>query len=173
MRGDTEEAAVQECPRQERELHTPAPVTDQQGPRCKCQSSCRLVDRQRGLSAILQVCGQANDEADGVLLAGYQKKDSQAPLRHTKLLTTVASSRTWRSSRVFVAQDLAITLHQFLAERVRFELTVLSYTRVPGVHLKPLGHLSVSCESDLSPLPGQQEKCPARGHPKAPTSRDG
>jgi hypothetical protein len=29
-----------------------------------------------------------------------------------------------------------------LAERVRFELTVLSYTRVPGVHLKPLGHLS-------------------------------
>ncbi len=30
-----------------------------------------------------------------------------------------------------------------MAERVRFELTVLSYTRVPGVHLKPLGHLSV------------------------------
>ena len=30
-----------------------------------------------------------------------------------------------------------------LAERVRFELTVLAYTRVPGVHLKPLGHLSV------------------------------
>ena len=29
-----------------------------------------------------------------------------------------------------------------LAERVRFELTVLAYTRVPGVHLKPLGHLS-------------------------------
>jgi hypothetical protein len=31
-----------------------------------------------------------------------------------------------------------------LAERVRFELTVLSYTRFPGVHLKPLGHLSIS-----------------------------
>ncbi len=30
-----------------------------------------------------------------------------------------------------------------MAEKVRFELTVLSYTRVPGVHLKPLGHLSV------------------------------
>ena len=30
-----------------------------------------------------------------------------------------------------------------MAERVRFELTVLAYTRVPGVHLKPLGHLSV------------------------------
>ena len=29
-----------------------------------------------------------------------------------------------------------------VAERVRFELTVLAYTRVPGVHLKPLGHLS-------------------------------
>ena len=29
-----------------------------------------------------------------------------------------------------------------LAERVRFELTVLAYTRFPGVHLKPLGHLS-------------------------------
>ncbi len=29
-----------------------------------------------------------------------------------------------------------------MAERVRFELTVLAYTRVPGVHLKPLGHLS-------------------------------
>lgn len=29
-----------------------------------------------------------------------------------------------------------------MAEKVRFELTVLSYTRVPGVHLKPLGHLS-------------------------------
>ena len=31
-----------------------------------------------------------------------------------------------------------------MAERVRFELTVLSYTRVPGVHLKPLGHLSIT-----------------------------
>ena len=31
-----------------------------------------------------------------------------------------------------------------MAEKVRFELTVLSYTRVPGVHLKPLGHLSVN-----------------------------
>ena len=29
-----------------------------------------------------------------------------------------------------------------MAEKVRFELTVLAYTRVPGVHLKPLGHLS-------------------------------
>jgi hypothetical protein len=33
---------------------------------------------------------------------------------------------------------------QKLAERVRFELTVLAYTRVPGVHLKPLGHLSIT-----------------------------
>lgn len=32
--------------------------------------------------------------------------------------------------------------NQTMAERVRFELTVLAYTRVPGVHLKPLGHLS-------------------------------
>jgi hypothetical protein len=31
-----------------------------------------------------------------------------------------------------------------MAEKVRFELTVLAYTRVPGVHLKPLGHLSVT-----------------------------
>ena len=30
-----------------------------------------------------------------------------------------------------------------MAEKVRFELTVLAYTRVPGVHLKPLGHLSI------------------------------
>ena len=29
-----------------------------------------------------------------------------------------------------------------LAERERFELSVLAYTRFPGVHLKPLGHLS-------------------------------
>ena len=34
--------------------------------------------------------------------------------------------------------------NSYLAERVRFELTVLAYTRVPGVHLKPLGHLSIS-----------------------------
>ena len=34
--------------------------------------------------------------------------------------------------------------NSYLAERVRFELTVLSYTRFPGVHLKPLGHLSFS-----------------------------
>ena len=34
-----------------------------------------------------------------------------------------------------------------LAEKVRFELTVLAYTRVPGVHLKPLGHLSLLCVS--------------------------
>ena len=33
-----------------------------------------------------------------------------------------------------------------MAEKVRFELTVLAYTRVPGVHLKPLGHLSVALE---------------------------
>ncbi len=31
-----------------------------------------------------------------------------------------------------------------MAEKVRFELTVLAYTRVPGVHLKPLGHLSTT-----------------------------
>ena len=31
-----------------------------------------------------------------------------------------------------------------MAERVRFELTVLAYTRFPGVHLKPLGHLSIT-----------------------------
>ena len=31
-----------------------------------------------------------------------------------------------------------------MAEKVRFELTVLAYTRVPGVHLKPLGHLSIT-----------------------------
>ena len=35
-----------------------------------------------------------------------------------------------------------MALDYYLAERVRFELTVLAYTRVPGVHLKPLGHLS-------------------------------
>ena len=31
-----------------------------------------------------------------------------------------------------------------MAEKVRFELTVLAYTRFPGVHLKPLGHLSTT-----------------------------
>ena len=30
-----------------------------------------------------------------------------------------------------------------MAEKERFELSVLAYTRVPGVHLKPLGHLSL------------------------------
>ena len=30
----------------------------------------------------------------------------------------------------------------YMAERGRFELPVLAYTRFPGVHLKPLGHLS-------------------------------
>ncbi len=37
-----------------------------------------------------------------------------------------------------------------LAERVGFELTVLAYTRVPGVHLKPLGHLSLYLKSNRS-----------------------
>ena len=36
-----------------------------------------------------------------------------------------------------------ITGFFYMAEKVRFELTVLAYTRVPGVHLKPLGHLSI------------------------------
>jgi hypothetical protein len=64
---------------------------------------------------------------------------------HTKRFATVASFRTWRSSRFFVAQGPAIKVElMLLAERVRFELTVLAYTRVPGVHLKPLGHLSFS-----------------------------
>lgn len=31
-----------------------------------------------------------------------------------------------------------------MAEKERFELSVLAYTRVPGVHLKPLGHLSAN-----------------------------
>ena len=53
-----------------------------------------------------------------------KKNDSQAPLRHTKLLATVASSRTWRGSRGSVAQDPAIKLKTFLAERVGFEPTV-------------------------------------------------
>lgn len=39
-----------------------------------------------------------------------------------------------------------------LAERVRFELTVLAYTRVPGVHLKPLGHLSMSMTEEMTVL---------------------
>ena len=30
-----------------------------------------------------------------------------------------------------------------MAVKEGIELSVLSYTRVPGVHLKPLGHLSV------------------------------
>ncbi len=42
-----------------------------------------------------------------------------------------------------------------MAERVRFELTVLAYTRVPGVHLKPLGHLSVF-EGIISPILAKQ-----------------
>lgn len=37
-----------------------------------------------------------------------------------------------------------------MAERVRFELTVLAYTRVPGVHLKPLGHLSIRDSTIIS-----------------------
>ena len=41
-----------------------------------------------------------------------------------------------------------ITGFFYMAEKVRFELTVLAYTRVPGVHLKPLGHLSFMCASD-------------------------
>ena len=35
-----------------------------------------------------------------------------------------------------------------MAEKVRFELTVLAYTRVPGVHLKPLGHLSIKIQRE-------------------------
>ena len=41
-------------------------------------------------------------------------------------------------------RQCAVSAILFMAERVRFELTVLAYTRVPGVHLKPLGHLSGS-----------------------------
>lgn len=43
-----------------------------------------------------------------------------------------------------------------MAEKVRFELTVLAYTRVPGVHLKPLGHLSVM-NATIIRLPGTAE----------------
>ena len=39
-----------------------------------------------------------------------------------------------------------------MAEKERFELSVLSYTRVPGVHLKPLGHLSVIGTGQYGPL---------------------
>jgi len=39
-----------------------------------------------------------------------EKNDSQAPLRHTKGPTAVASFRTWRGSQGFVAQDPAIKL---------------------------------------------------------------
>ena len=60
-----------------------------------------------------------------------QEDDSQAPLRHTKGPTTVASFRTWRGSRDFVAQDPAIKpLVATLAERVGFEPTV----RLVSVH---------------------------------------
>ena len=65
-----------------------------------------------------------------------------------------------------------------MAEKVRFELTVLSYTRVPGVHLKPLGHLSALVRSLVSPhvrrnfvntdVPFDKEKIAAsRGWPGA------
>lgn len=64
---------------------------------------------------------------------------------HTGRFATVASSRTWRGSRFPVALGPAIKIER-MAERVRFELTVLAYTRVPGVHLKPLGHLSEKAE---------------------------
>ena len=68
---------------------------------------------------------------------------------------TVASSRTWRSSRTFHCRPTAIN-SQFvktdrtrLAEREGFEPSVVSYTRFPSVHLKPLGHLSPDNEMGL------------------------
>ncbi len=44
---------------------------------------------------------------------------------------------------ILCCADPAIKPKSIMAERGRFELPVLAYTRVPGVHLKPLGHLSV------------------------------
>ncbi len=72
-----------------------------------------------------------------------QKNDSQAPLRHTKVLTTVASFRTWRGSRAFVAQDPAIKTQDLYGGEggIRTHGT-LPHTRFPSVLLRPLGHLS-------------------------------
>ena len=53
---------------------------------------------------------------------GWSKKDSQAPLRHIKGITTVASFRTWRGSRAFIAQDPAIKKN--MAEKEGFEPSV-------------------------------------------------
>ena len=72
------------------------------------------------------------------------KNDSQAPLRHTKGLATVASSRTWRGLRAFVAQDPAIKpLGPVYGGEggIRTHGT-LPHTRFPSVLLRPLGHLS-------------------------------
>ncbi len=49
----------------------------------------------------------------------------------------------WKQKRAEASSATARFYLILLAEKERFELSVLSYTRVPGVHLKPLGHLSV------------------------------
>ncbi len=72
------------------------------------------------------------------------KDDSQAPLRHTKGPTTVASFRTWRGSRDFVAQDPAIKGFSARGGEggIRTLGALLTHTRFPIVPLRPLGHLS-------------------------------
>ena len=52
-----------------------------------------------------------------------------------------------KQKRVVIIKITTRFCYYKLAEKVRFELTVLAYTRVPGVHLKPLGHLSLLCVS--------------------------
>lgn len=49
----------------------------------------------------------------------------------------------WKQKQAEALSATACFCLLLMAEKERFELSVLSYTRVPGVHLKPLGHLSV------------------------------
>ncbi len=75
----------------------------------------------------------------------YQKKDAD----NIDVLYTVWKQPSRLFEDIFCIQGNPVILSgitgfsKHLAERVRFELTVLAYTRFPSVRLKPLGHLSV------------------------------
>ena len=71
---------------------------------------------------------------------------SEQPLYTTRKM----ASRLFRTKKKPPVARLSYRgLFLYMAEEVRFELTVLAYTRFPSVRLKPLGHPSKNIFSIL------------------------
>ncbi len=94
-----------------------------------------------------QNCSHIQTDFYTILPADNQRK-RRCLLRNTVCSNSLSFTVSWKKKKkpqsfrdwgFHVFWDFFNCL---LAERERFELSVLAYTRVPGVHLKPLGHLS-------------------------------